>query len=71
MLKMLYSTLLGRSKAKVSLVKENKDKKGHQKFLVMKSFRSTFYTRVKDTLKIRCTADIELLYHHLPLQHNL
>ena len=70
-LKMLYSALLGRRTAKVPLVKEKKDKKGHQKFLVMKSFRRTFCTRVEDTLTIRLTADIELLYHHLPLQYNL
>ena len=71
MLKMLSSILLGRRTAKVPLVKERNDKKGNQKFLVMKSFRRTFYTRVEDTLKIRLTADVELIYHHLPLQYNL
>ena len=65
MLKMLYSTLLGRRTAKVPLVKENKAKKEHQKFLVMKSFRRAYYTRVEDTLKIRLTADIEFIYHQL------
>jgi len=48
-----------------------KDKKGNQKFLAMKSFTRTFYTRVEDTLKIRLAADIELIYHHLTLQYNL
>ena len=71
MLDMIYSTLLGRRTAKAPLVKVKKAKKEHQKFLVMKSFRRTYYTRVKDTLKIRLTADIELTYHHLPLQCNL
>ena len=51
MLKMLSSALLGRRTAKVLLVKEKNDKKGNQKFMVMKSFRRTFYTRVdEDTL---------------------
>ena len=71
MLKMLGSILLRRSTAKVPLMKENNDKNGNQKFLVMKSFRRTFYTRVEDTLKIRLTADIELTYPHLPLQYSL
>ena len=68
---MVYSTLVGRRKSKVPLVKEKKDKNGHQKFLVMTSFRRTFYTRVEDTLKIRITANKELIYHHLQLQYNL
>ena len=68
---MLSSTLLGRRTAKVHLVKERSEKKGNHKFLVMKSFRRTFYTRVEDTLKIRLTADIELICHHLPLQYYL
>jgi len=71
MLKMLSSKLLGRRTAKIPLVKEKNDKKGNQKFLVIKSFRKTFYTRVEDALKIRLNADIELIYHHLPLQYNL
>ena len=33
--------------------------------------RRTFYTRVEDTLKIKLTADIEIIYHHLTLQYNL
>ena len=71
MLKMLSSTVKGRRTAKLSLLKEKSDKKGIQEFLVLKSFRRTFNTRIGDTLKIRLTADIELIYHHLPLQHNL
>jgi len=72
MLKMLSSALLGRRTAKVLIVKEKNDKKGNQRFLVMKSFRRTFYTRVEeDTLYIKLAADIELIYHHLPLQYNL
>ena len=66
MLKMLYSTLMGRTTAKAPLVKEKKVKEGHQKFLVMKSFRRTYYTRVENTRKIRLFADIELIYHYLP-----
>ena len=71
MLKMLGSTLLRRSTAKASLMMENNDKKGNQKFLVMKSFRRIFCTRVEDTLKIRHSTDVELTYHKLPLQYSL
>ena len=62
---MLYSALLGRRTANFSS-EEKKAKKEHEKFLVLKSFRKTYYTRVEDTLKIRLTADIELIYHQLP-----
>ena len=67
MLKMLSTKLLGRRTAKVPLVKEKNDKKENQKFLVMKRFRRTFYTRVEDALNIRLTADIELIYHHFSI----
>ena len=70
MLNMLYSTL-GMRTAKAPLVKEEKAKKEHKKFLVIQSFKRTYYTRMEDTLKIRLTADIELINHHIPLQYNL
>ena len=70
MLKMLYSILLRRRTANSSS-EGKKAKKEHQKFLVMKSFRRTYYIRVEDTLKISLTADIELIYHQLSLQYNL
>ena len=70
-LKILSSTLLGRRTVKALLVNEKNDKKGNQRFQVLKSFRRTIYTRVEDTFKIRLTANIKLIYHHLPLQYNL
>ena len=69
-LRMLCSTLLERRTANSSS-EGKKAKKENKKFLVMKSFRRTSYTRVEDILKIRLTADIELIYHQLTLRYNL